>query len=381
MAAALSPKRSSQAARALPLVLPIALAAACQPGPPPSRVPTLEEAGPEQVVVNYAPQRLRALPAGNAEASYLLLGSERPLLPAVFRPLGVTARKAPADALSRAGELSWVNGHVVTAAPPPVPAQPLRSVSLLVYDRDSKVATPTAVALPAACTQTRPALLHSDGRELYALVPCPPEDAAIVLHLSDAAELRAARLVPGAGAAELIVHKGDADYLLAGSKVVRSDAAGQTRSASLPARGSEAKAESRDLVHSGALLVVLDGEAGRVFAYDGASLQLRYERRLYSAHPVTRLRAAVSGPDRLIVAIAEQDGTPEAATQLVAMALPLSRPRRGEGFPTRILLGSGPPRSDHELVPIAESDGGGALLLRTHAGNTGPLVALTRLHL
>ena len=60
---------------------------------PPARVLTADEAGPEQVVVNYAPRACALLPAGNPRAA-TFLGSERPLLPAVFRPLGVTARKA-----------------------------------------------------------------------------------------------------------------------------------------------------------------------------------------------------------------------------------------------------------------------------------------------
>lgn len=363
------------------LCLTLAFVAACRPSPPASRVPTVDEVGPEQVVVNYAPQRLRALPAGNAENSYLLLGSERPLLPAVFRPLGVTARKAPPEVFARAGELAWVAGHVVDAAAPKSPAQPLRSASVLVYDRDSKVASPAALPLPAPCTQLQPALLHSDGRELYALVRCPAEDAAVVLHLSGAAELQSAKWLAGAGAAELFVHRGEVDYLLAGARLMRSDAAGKTLTVTLPDGGSAQDGEARELIHTGALLIALDGKAGRLFALDGDTLALRYERPLYSARPVTRLRAAAGGANQLIVVTAEQGASRGADTQLVAVALPLTPTQRGEAFPTRILLGSGPPHSDHELVPIAPSDGGGALLLRTHSGNTGPLVALTRLRL
>jgi hypothetical protein len=136
-------------------------------------------------------------------------------------------------------------------------------------------------------------------------------------------------------------------------------------------------------VYTGPLVVVLDGGSGRVSALDSQELGLRFERRLYQDHPVTRLRAAVSGPERLIIAVAEHHGparpAPAGTTQLIAMALPLAAP--SSGFPTRILLGSGPSPSDHELVPIAASDGGGVLLLRTHAGNSGPLVALLRLSL
>ncbi len=366
-------------AAAVFLSLALAFHAACRPSPPASRVPTVDEAGPEQVVVNYAPQRLRALPAGNPESSYLLLGSERPLLPAVFRPLGVTARKAPPDVFARAGELAWVGGHVVVAAAPKSPAAPQRVASVLVYDRDSKVATSAALPLPAACTELQPALLHSDGRELYALVRCPAEDAAVVLHLSEAAELRSAKWIADAGAVELFLHRGEVDYLLAGARLMRSDAAGKILTAALPDGGSAADGETRELVHTGALLIAIDGHAGRLFAVDSDTLVLRFERPLYSARPVTRLRAALGGPSQLVVVTAEQGA--DAATQLVAVALPLAPAPRGAAFPTRILLGSGPPRSDHELVPVAANDGGGVLLLRTHSGNTGPLVALTRLHL
>lgn len=388
----LFPRRAATAA-----ALALAFTTACRPSPPAARVPTQKEAGPELVVVNYAPQRLRALPGGTAENSYLLLGSERPLLPAVFRPLGVTARKGPPEVAARAGELAWVGGHVVAAPPADPHAAPTQQASLLVYDRDSKVATPTPLALPAPCTQTLPMLLHSDGLTLHVLVRCPPEDTALVLRLSGASELQSARVIPGAGAAELLLHKGEVDYLLAGSKVLRAGPAGPPLSTELP--GARAGGpDTRDLLHNGSLLLVADGGAGRLFGLDGESLQLRFSERLYSAAPVTRLRAALAGPERLILVAAEATtgateaateaatertagAAPTAPTQLVATALQLADLGRSAAFPTRILLGSGPPQSDHELVPVAPSDGGGALLLRTHAGNTGPLVALTHLHL
>lgn len=385
---AAAPPRSDGALQRFParaaLAAALALGAACRPSPPAARVPSPKEAGPELVVVNYAPQRLRALPGGTAESSYLLLGSERPLLPAVFRPLGVTARKAPQSFAARAGELAWVGGHVVAAPPAEPHAARTQQASLLVYDRDSKVATPTPLALPVPCTQTLPLLLHSDGLELHVLVRCPPEDTALVLRLSDTGELRSTRVIPGAGAAELLLHKGEVDYLLAGPKVLRLGPAGPPLSAELPAAGAGGP-DTRELVHNGALLLVADGGAGRLFGLDGERLQLRFSERLYSAAPVTRLRAALAGPERLIIATTERApksaAEPTPPTQLVATALPLASLGRSAAFPTRILLGSGPPDSDHELVPVAESDGGGALLLRTHAGNTGPLVALTHLHL
>ena len=232
---------------------------ACRPSPPAARVPTTKEAGPELVVVNYAPQRLRALPGGTADSSYLLLGSERPLLPAVFRPLGVTARKAPRNFAARAGELAWVGGHVVAA--PPADAHPARTqqASLLVYDRDSKVATPTPLALPTPCPQVQPLLLHSDGRELHALVRCAAPDTAIVLRLGAAGEPVASRVIAGGGAAELLLHRGEIDYLLAGPRVLRAGPAGPPLSAALPG-GAVGGPDTRELVLAGSLHAASENE-------------------------------------------------------------------------------------------------------------------------
>ena len=359
-----------------------ALLGACRPSPPQSRVSTLAEASPERVVVNYPPRHLRILPTGTGVGGYLLLGSERPGLPAVFRPLGVSSRKAPAQVFARAGELAWVVNHVVEA-PPPDAAQPLLQTTLLSYDTDNKVATPQKIALPAPCMQTRPALLHSDGRELYVLLRCSPQEAAIVLRLSAKSEVLSARVVPGAGDAELFLHHGQVDYLLADQKVFRVDESGVKSSPVLFGPGGSGGADARDLVYVGSTVVAVDGASGRVSGVDAEQLEPRFERRFYtsSAQPVTRLRAVVSGPDRLTIVVAERDGSAQGDTRLVAMALVLAPVGKNPGFPTRIILGSGPQKSDHELCPIADSDGGGALLMRTHAGNTGPLVALTQLHL
>jgi hypothetical protein len=188
-------------------------------------------------------------------------------------------------------------------------------------------------------------------------------------------------VVADAGDAELFLHQGEVDYLLAGQRVLRLDAAGSRTSQPLPGLGSSA-AEVRELVYAAPLLVVVDGASGRVIGLDGDGLAVRLERRIYttSAHPVTRLRAVQSRADQLTIVVAERDAAATGDTQLLAMTLPLAARGKSE-YPTRILLGGGPPKSDHELSPIAASDGGGALLLRTHAGNTGPLVALTQLHL
>jgi hypothetical protein len=74
------------------LLLPLLGLLSCKGGPPPPRVLKPGEAGPELVVVNYAPTKLRVLPlrTESGEGRYLLLGSERPGLPAA---LGRGARR------------------------------------------------------------------------------------------------------------------------------------------------------------------------------------------------------------------------------------------------------------------------------------------------
>lgn len=348
----------------------------CTSSAPPPRVPTAAEAGSEQVVVNYAPPKLRVLPiassapgpgAGPAEARYLILGSERPGLPAVFRPLGVTERKAPVGAASRAGSLAWVDGHVVEVAAPAAGAAEV--LALQVFDRDAKVPRPRAV--PIGCSGRGQPLLASDSATLWALVRCG--DTAIVLTLDGEGVVKARREVPGGGEAELFLPSGEDLYVLAGPKVLRSAPGGPPTigTVSGPGGGSE----TRELLRAGDLVLVVDGAAGRVSALDAAGLGARYEQR-FASGPISRLRAAVSG-QRLLIAWAE----PRAGEQseLVALALPLGA--RSERAPQRILLGSGPPTSDHELVPVPPGDGGGALLVRTHASNTGPLVALLHLKL
>ena len=66
-------------------------------------------------------------------------------------------------------------------------------------------------------------------------------------------------------------------------------------------------------------------------------------------------------------------------TGLVGIGLSLVSSKRDSGLPQRLLLGSGPAQSDHELAPLASGDG--AVLVRTHEGNTGPLVALNYLQM
>ena len=375
MPASRRPARAARGSRARALLLALALGGpACKGSAPPPRVPTAAEAGSEQVVVNYAPPKLRVLPiatpgAGPAEARYLILGSERPGLPAIFRPLGVTERKAPVGAASRAGALAWVDGHVVEVAPPAPGAGAADTLTLQVFDRDAKVPRPRAV--PIGCSGHGQPLLASDSTTLWALVRCG--DAAIVLTLDGEGGVRARREVPGGGAAELFLPSGEDFYVLAGPKVLRSAPGGPSAIGTVPGPGGGS--ETRELVRAGELLLIVDGAAGRVSALDAAGLGSRYEQRFVSG-PIGRLRAAASG-ERLLIAWAEPRADEQ--SEIVALALPLGA--RGDRAPQRVLLGSGPARSDHELVPVPPSDGGGALLVRTHASNTGPLVALLHVKL
>ena len=349
----------------------------CRSRPPSSRQPTPEEASAESVVVNYAPQRLRVMPMGPGDDHYLLLGTERPELVAKFRPLGVSERRAPPAVHTRAGDYAWVDGHLLEAMPPASPPRSQSQTTLLLYDRDIKQTTAQVVNLPTPCTQTAPALLQSRGALLYALVRCPAEDRAIGLELDSTGALRSARMIEGAGRAELFLYDGDAYFLAVGRQLLRAGPSGPPTIGTMPP--PEGSAETRDLVIADELLLLVDGIAGRVIGMDRQQLSRRFEKLLPTQRSVTRLRAVVAG-QRLLVVVAERQ--PTGGIELFGIGLPLEKePATSDTTPVRLRLGGGVEASDHELVPIAASDGGGALLVRTHAGNTGPLVALQRLRM
>lgn len=371
-----------------PLLLPLLWLLSCKGGPPPPRVLQPGEAGPELVVVNYAPTKLRVLPlrTESGEGRYLLLGSERPGLPAAFRPLGVTERKAPPGATGRAGPLAWAAGHVVEAEPFPGSSgrdargdQGARGqadkLALRVFDRDAKVIT--KVAIPLGCEGRGQPLLAGDGTTLWALARCAGPGGAVLLTLSAEGALQNRREVPGGGEAELFLRSGDDFYLLGGRQVLRSSPTGPPAVATVP-EGVES--DARDLLRSGELLVVVDGAAGRAIGLNATDLGKRFEQRFAPrSRAIKRLRAVPSpspNGDRVLMVWSEP--RPGGLTELLLLALPLG-PSRGPL--QRILVGSTPGDSDHELVPVAETDGGGALLVRTHQSNSGPLVALLHLHL
>lgn len=360
------------------LLLPLLGLLSCTRGPLPPRVLLPGEAGPERVVVNYAPKKLRVLPlrTESGEGRYLILGSERPGLPAAFRPLGVTERKAPPGATGRAGPLAWAAGHVVEAVPFAERADPgdrgqADKLALRVFDRDAKVITP--VAIPLGCEGRGQPLLVGDGTTLTALVRCTGPVGAVLLTLSAEGTVLARREVPGGGEAELFLRSGEDFYLLGGQAVLRSGPTGPPAVAAVPAgKGSE----TRELLRIGELLVIVDGAAGRALGLHAGDLSKRFEQRFPAGSRASkRLRAVPSG-DRVLMVWAEP--RPGGQSELLLLALPLG-PSRGPQ--QRILVGSAPGDSDHELVPVAETDGGGALLVRTHQSNSGPLVALVHLHL
>jgi hypothetical protein len=384
------PAATSQWLRSAGVLVALLLLGGCRPRLPTPRLPTATEAEPERVIVNYAPPMLRVLPTAAAFApapavahGYVLLASEQPGLPATFRPLGVTVQAPPSGFVARAGALTWTGGRVVEAPPPPA-AGPTRVANFLRYDRDAKRADPLAVPLPVACSQLaeRPPLLQSVGDRIYAVVRCPAEQRAILLTLDSEVQLIAARVVEGALPTEIFLHQPDADYLLGGRQLLRlgPDPQALPTIGTVPPAGDDGSGQSRELVRSADLLLVVDGAAGRVIGMEPSGLAWRFEQHFYTSGRVVRLRAALAQPRRLLIVTAERGEPPAAAAELFGTALPIAA-RAGEAA-VRLRLGvpfGGPARSDHELVPVAAASGGGALLVFTHLGNSGPLVALRRL--
>ena len=131
------------------------------------------------------------------------------------------------------------------------------------------------------------------------------------------------------------------------------------------------------LVHQLARVGDVRGDAHRREAVLDAEL-IEGERVLPLG--VEGARKALLLGQRLLVVVAERQ--PTGGSELFGIGLPLKKePSASDMTPVRLRLGGGVEASDHELVPIAPSDGGGALLVRTHAGNTGPLVALQQLRM
>lgn len=353
---------------ALALLLVLAGAGACNKEPQrTARLPTAAEADTEAVLGNYAPPRLRVLPDRSSEGRgrYVVIASEHPGLPAAWRPLAVLDRPPPAGYTARAGALVWIGGHVVTALHEPG----TQGLALRAYDRDGKNATETRLALP--CAPEGPALLQVAGARIRGAVGCPAGDLAILFWADEGGRAEAKVEVPGMGQVEGLLRdeEGGADYLLGGRKVVRVAADGKQTIGTVPPPGGGA--ETREILRHGDELLIVEGVVGRVIRLTRPGLSWRGEGRLPSGPKVERLRAVVAG-DRLIVVTAERAGARQ--MDLFAVALPLAAQGPAE-VGQRLILGAALDPSDHELAP----SGPGALLVRTHQGNTGPVVGLQRL--
>jgi hypothetical protein len=323
------------------------------------------EVAPTTVVVNYGPAHLRIFPdrADSGAPRYLIVASERPELPATWRPLGVVERTPPPGTLPRAGTFAWVRDHVVKGEIAG------GQTVLLIYDRDGKKAERVPLRFPVPCTAAAPVLLVAEEDRLHGAVSCQG-DQALVFTAGGGGALTRTVAAPGAGPVALYARHPDGDYLVAGRKVVRLLPDGRQIIGTVPPPGGGA--DARDLVISGADLLIVDGGAGRAIRMDRLALRWRAEGRLPTGRRVQRLRAAPGG-DRLLVVWAEPAPT---GTRLYGAALRLPDLRAPA---TYLDLGPGPPESDHELVPVAGTDVR-ALLVRTQIGSTGPLVSLQRLN-
>jgi hypothetical protein len=299
----------------------------------------------------------------------------------------MTTEPPPPGFVARAGTLCFVAEHVVESAlPEQGVADAAQTARFFVYDRDGKTKTESKVPLPAACTEELPPLVQCDNGRVFALLRCPKEQRSILLHLDAEARLKKSRVLSEAAAAELLLHQPDADYVLAGRQVMRVGA----DDTALPTIGTvpppDGDADTRELVRAGDLLLVIDGAAGRLIAMDAQRMGWRFEKHFPTGRArgkkgapalgqVTRVRAALGAGDRLYVVTAE---TGKEGQELFGVAVPLDEKSLGSA---RLRLGVVPSgaRSDHELVPISKSAAGGALLVYSHLGNSGPLVALRKL--
>ncbi|MCS6915547.1 MAG: hypothetical protein RMK29_00430 [Myxococcales bacterium] len=338
----------------------LGLVGSCRGRPPAPRLPTVAEASPEVVVANYAPRPLRLFPDHPAEgtARYIILGSEHPGLVAAWRPLAVVDRRPPPGYLARAGTLAWVAGHVVASEWADGRA------ALLVYDRDGRRPSRVPLVPPGPCMPEGAPLLQGDGQSLQGLLRCPPQRQSYVFRAD--AEGKVERMVQAPLAAGLL-HAPEGDYLLGERTVYLLPTAG----APIEARplGPPMEPEAVELLLSPAELLVVDGQRGRVLRLSRHDLSRRAEVR-FPVRQVQRLRAAYAG-DHLLVVVAERRGP---ATELLGLRVPLD----GSPGGAPLLLGTGPADSDHEVAPVVD-ERVRALLVRTHPGNTGPVVALVKL--
>lgn len=362
---------------------------ACQPRSPGARLPTDREASPEQPAVAAAPSDLRVFARTTGAppaAEYLLLGRDQAA--GSYRLLSATVPHPATTFTPRAAHSAWVAGHVVEATlneatPASAAGSTAQSLALRVFpapsapsiDAPAEAAPSIAqIALPQPCTQTEPALLQGDATQLHALLRCPKEGYALLLQLDDQAHLKSSRRVPAAADAALYLHQPDGDYLAVARQVLRVPPGSED---TLPVIGTVpppgGDSDTRELIRTGDQLLIVDGAAGRVIVMDALRMGWRTEKRFYSQGTVTRLRSVLTQPDRLCVVTTEEtrQGTELFAT-LITLSDTSSQP------PVRWQLGPAQ-RADHDLLPIADSDGGGALLLHSRRDASGAVLVQRRL--
>ncbi len=370
---------------------------ACQPRTPTARPPTEHEASPEQSVQASAPAELRifaepAEPAVNgatpAASRFFLLG--RDPSDSGYRTLSASLPRAAASFVPRAAHMAWLAGQVFlarlsspTATNGAASSDDVMSFALHISPRPSEpkdapageaAVRSVAVPLPQPCTQAAPALLQSEGEHLHALLRCPKEGYALLLTLNAQAQLQSSRRVPAAADASLYLHQPDGDYLAVARQVLRVPKGSEDTLpiiGTVPPPGGES--ETRDLIRSGDLLLIVDAAAGRVIVMDAQRMGWRTEKRFYTQGTVTRARSVLLPPDRLLLVTAEdtRQGSELFATRIVLSDTSAQPPQR-------LLLGP-LTRGDHELLPVADSDGGGALLLYSRKEGSSTALVMRRL--
>lgn len=361
---------------------------ACQPRVPQARPPTDREVAAESVLgPAVAGELLVSPPAAGAPptAGYPLW--TRRSNDGVMAPAATTSEAYSARFVPRAAHTAVVGQQVFTASLPaattPTGAADAdaKTLHLRSYPRTATPgvdppASPSdlRIALPQPCSQNEPALLQGSGDTLHALLRCPPQGYALLLSLDRQGQLTRTRRVPAAADAALFLHQPDGDYLAVARQVLRvpeSPADALPIIGTVPPPGGDS--DTRELLRHGDLLLIVDGAAGRVIGMDAARMGWRFEKRFYSQGTVVHLRSLLLTPDRLCVVTAEEtaSGRELFATQ-IALSDMSSQP------PLRLALGP-VMAAPHELLPLGESAGGGALLLYTAAAGAGPSLRSRRL--
>jgi hypothetical protein len=166
--------------------------------------------------------------------------------------------------------------------------------------------------------------------------------------------------------------------VLSGRQVLRLVPGSAERPAigAVPTPLDDGPTPARDLLRAAGLILVVDGRAGRVTALADSDMAWRFEQRFAVGKEVRAVRA-IAASGRLDIVTLEQ--TPQ-GTALFGTVLGLSA--SSAQTPSRLFLGKTLSLdAPFELVPIAQGDGGSALLVTVQSGHSGPQVALRQLTL